>query len=550
MPNPAFVHRYLIDKARRLYSLPAVAMEVLELTNNPQVDAHALKECIEKDPSLTGKILRTVNSSLFGLSRRISDLNQALAMLGTKPLKLLVLGFNLPAGLFEGVEARTLGRYWRHTLTKAVAGREISEALLDTPGDDAFIAALLQDLGCLLLIQELGRPYVRLLERVSGGEKNLATVETEAMGFDHTTLSAELLSHWGLPENLVEAVAWETAHRRAKTPSAEPVLPRALRLAELFAQLLADERPDVFPRLLETARHYPDFSEIRIEALIEDLEERVAQLADVLSLDLPAGRDYRDLLVQAHAQLAAVADEAAGDLSHLQRHPTRQPADESLVSELRGLTKAISDGYRQPAVPNGPETAGSEARSGESRPAVARTATAEAMPVASASAGVATVGTESELLSRLATAVAACRQSRCPLSLLLVQLDRTDELILTRGVDGFQRLLRFLRTVCESIDHPTRTCTPSGEAGFALILPDCERSQAIQTGNQLIGQFRRLAPGSGDAERRAVSISVGLATVSLPPKNFPARDLFTAADRCLYGSAASGGNVLKSIEIY
>jgi len=133
---------------------------------------------------------------------------------------------------------------------------------------------------------------------------------------------------------------------------------------------------------------------------------------------------------------------------------------------------------------------------------------------------------------------------------LLVRLDRTDELMLTRGIEGFRRLLRFLRTVCESVDHSTLTCTPSGEAGFALILPDCERRQAIQTGNQLIGQFRRLAPGNGDAERRAVSISIGLATVSLPPKNFPAQDLFTAADRCLYGSAASGGNVVKSIEIY
>jgi len=547
MPNPAFVRKYLIEKARRLYTLPAVAMEVLELTNNPEVDTHALKACIEKDPSLTGKILRTVNSSLFGFSRRISDLGQGLAMLGIKPLKLLVLGFNLPPQLFEGVEARTLGWYWRHTLTKAVAGREISEALFDTPGDDAFIAGLLQDLGCLLLIQELGRPYVRLLERVAAGDKDLATVETEAMGFDHTTLSAELLSHWGLPENLVEAVAWDTVHRRSKTrPSAEPALPRTLRLAELFARLLADEQPGVLAELLETARQCPDFSETQLEALIENLQERVAQLADVLSLELPAGRDYRDLLVQAHAQLATVAAEAAGDLARPTQCRPRQPVDESLVSEIRGLTEAMSDVYEHPPAPDHQ----ADTAPGEVQPAAAPATPEAAAPGRVASTGVATMGTEPGLTDRLALAVATCRQSRCPLSLLLVRLDHTDELMLTRGMDGFQRLLRFLRTVCESVDHPTLTCTAMGEAGFALILPDCERRQAIQMGNQLIGRFRRLAPSTSNAKQQAVSISVGLATVSLPPRNFPAQDLLTAADRCLYGSAASGGNVVKSIEIY
>ena len=75
----------LVSRVHSLYSLPAVAAEVIQLTSNPKVDAHALKECIQTDSALTVKILRTVNSSLFGLSREVSDLKQALALLGTKP---------------------------------------------------------------------------------------------------------------------------------------------------------------------------------------------------------------------------------------------------------------------------------------------------------------------------------------------------------------------------------------------------------------------------------------------------------------------------------
>src|SRR3989304_1721549 len=99
----------IVERARQLYSLPAGAAQVIELTERPNVDVPALKECIENDPALCAKVLRVVNSSLFGLSRNVSDLGQALALLGTKPLKLLVLGFSLPEPLFAGVAADILG---------------------------------------------------------------------------------------------------------------------------------------------------------------------------------------------------------------------------------------------------------------------------------------------------------------------------------------------------------------------------------------------------------------------------------------------------------
>ena len=156
----------LVKRARRLYTLPAVAMQVVELTSQPTIDAQALKNCVENDPALTTKILRVVNSSLFGLSRQVTDLNQALALLGTRPLKLLVLGFSLPKELLLGLPAEVLGRYWRKTVIKAVAARELAESLWRYPSDEAFITGLLQDLGMLALIQDLGDPYLRFLERV------------------------------------------------------------------------------------------------------------------------------------------------------------------------------------------------------------------------------------------------------------------------------------------------------------------------------------------------------------------------------------------------
>ena len=520
--SAAFSLDNLLDRAGRLYSLPAVAMKVLELTRNPQVDTHALKSCIQNDPALTSKILRVVNSSLFGLSREVSDLNQALALLGTKPLKLLVLGFSLPPGLFGGVSAEALGRYWRRTLTKAVAARELSENVWRLPGDDAFIAGLLQDLGMLLLIQELGPAYAKLLEKVQACGGDLVAWEAEALGCDHTTLSARLLEHWGLPDALVEAVAWQSVEG-----SPRPLV-QIVHLAELLARLLVDGRCEALEELLRVGGRYRDLTAEQVENLVAALGEKVRQLADVLSLQMPGDTDYRDVLVQSQIQLSEVAADVAEELVQIRQDAASAPADVSLLEEIRQLSKSLQD------------------LTGPDRRAPSPTPPAPQEPAAGALAGESAAG----LAAALEPAVAGCRQARAPLSLLLVELNHADQLRDQRGDQALELLRRLLEALCRRLDHPGMTCVAHGPVGFALILPGCARGQAAQLGNQLIGAVRRLGHARTAGVQRAFSISVGAASVALPPKNFRAEDLVESASRCVYGSRTSGGSVMKSIEIY
>jgi HD-like signal output (HDOD) protein len=174
MSNHSSTLDRLVDRCGQLYSLPVVAMRVLKLTESPAVDVRALKECIENDPALTSKVLRVVNSSLFGLSREVTDLNQAIALLGINPLKLLVLGFSLPGELFVGLNGDILRRYWHRTLIKAVAAREISQTILGMPGDEAFLAGLLVDIGALVMLQEVGDTYAQFLDSAYARAANIA----------------------------------------------------------------------------------------------------------------------------------------------------------------------------------------------------------------------------------------------------------------------------------------------------------------------------------------------------------------------------------------
>ena len=307
MANSNLTLDRLVDRCGQLYSLPAVAMRVLELTESPAVDVRAIKECIENDPALTCKVLRVVNSSLFGLSREVTDLNQAIALLGINPLKLLVLGFSLPNELFVGINGDMLRRYWHHTLIKAVAAREISQTILGMPGDEAFIAGLLQDLGALVLLQELGENFARFFDAALARSTDIGETERATLEFDHATLSARLLARWKLPRALVTAVeAGQSRERIAALPPLERPTAQVLLLAELIASLLAENRTDLLSELLDRGREYLGLTHSQLSSLVAELAGKVDHLAEVLQLELPGGYDYQAILVEAHERTLGI----------------------------------------------------------------------------------------------------------------------------------------------------------------------------------------------------------------------------------------------------
>ena len=557
--NDAVLDRF-VDKAGRLYTLPAVAVEVLQLTDRPDVDVEQLRRAIENDPALTSRVLRVVNSSLFGLSREVSDLKQALALLGTKPLKLLVLGFSLPDNLFIGTAGDILRRYWRRTLTKAVAAREISETLWKLPGDEAFLAGLLQDVGMLVLLQEYGEPYVRLLDAAFAKARDVGALAAKAIGFDHAHLTARLLEKWGLPKNLVEAIgAGRPPETISELPPQARCLPQILHLAELLAGLLTENRTDLLPDLLEAAERYHALRRSELSGLVGTLQTKVEQLADVLNLELGNGTDYTAVMLKAHERLSDVAADVAGDLIR-----PRQPVDEvkeseSLLAEVQALQAAAKQAARSgsgvSSQPSGKDTtlraklwADGHAPHSQSASQPIGRKTEPVVPRAPASLPAGEI--DPAFLGEVTTAAASCRQARCSLSLLLVAVDRFEDVAMARGVQGVERVIEYLGAVCRTAAVPGAVCRRAGDSQFALLLPACDRQAAVAAGSDLLDKMRHFGAPLPGQVRPSVTVSIGIASARMPPKNFQPGDLIESAERCLHASRLSGGNALKSIEIY
>ncbi len=559
-------------KIGALYTLPAVAVEVLKLTGQPQVDVHQLQVCIEKDPALTGRILRVVNSSLFGLGRHVSSLQQALALLGTKPLKLLVLGFSLPSELFVGVAGDMLSRFWRRTLTKAVAARELAETIWKLPGDEPFLAGLLQNVGMLALIQELGAPYLELLDTALAKSSDIGAAETRALGFAHFELSSKMLERWGLPAPLVSAIGIgpHTETIDALDQLDRP-LPQILHLADNLSSLLTESRGDLLPILMRAAVRYCGLTHAQLLALVGQLEDKVQQFADVLSLQLPGGQNYSQILIAAHEQMSVVAADAANDLIRAYRfmqssadmEPTPQTTTQrtsGAAPKPSGESADASNGAAAPVSPPAVESAFPDAPltlreqlwtdAATSRAGVKTTPRAPVFASQQAkAAGPIADRLPQELVTLLTDVASVCRENREPACLLLI---RGQAKGLGRPVapfDSEQPVADAVRHVCHADGLSRGAWRAIDNNLVALVLPGAERQDAVRIGNELID----LLVGRGawhDSSTAKFQICIGLAATETPSKSLSIRDWVARAERCLTAVERTGSSGLKSIEIY
>ena len=201
----------LLDKiceSDRLPMLPDVAVKIIELSNDEDLYPDKVSSVIANDPMLTAKLLSIANSALFGFQRKISNLNEALAILGIELTMSMAVGFALIDMLDEKQKEPSEFNYeffWRKSVLSAVAAIEMKPELPDVKQGDIYIAALMQDVGIVALERIIGKKYVAMSNRALS-HIDLIELERRSFGMDHADVGAALIQKWGLPETLCRAV--------------------------------------------------------------------------------------------------------------------------------------------------------------------------------------------------------------------------------------------------------------------------------------------------------------------------------------------------------
>jgi diguanylate cyclase (GGDEF)-like protein len=292
-------------QADDLPTIPAVAIEVLRLCREDETTLEELARALSFDPALSARLLRFANSSLFNQGSEVGSLNRAALVLGMKSVQLMALSFSITASLpRSGESGFDYDRYWRRSVVRAVVARSLSGLAHTMTEDEAFLCGLLAELGEVVMARCLGEEHATIRTRAGKGAA-AARAEREALGYDHADVAATLLESWQFPTLVVQALGG--VHHPEELPTdVEPHLSSlvdVLLAASHLTDLLTGEEPRAALRgaeqcCLEAFEIEPE----TLHAFVMSLEPAVREASDLLSVQLPPGRRFEDVVVEARGE--------------------------------------------------------------------------------------------------------------------------------------------------------------------------------------------------------------------------------------------------------
>lgn len=219
---------HILGSITSLPSLPSLFYRLTELIENQETNSTQIAAVINEDIAMAAQILKLVNSAFFTLSRRIETIQEAVAYLGLDILRQLTLAQQIFAQCSEKERITfKLDELWQHSLCTATLAKAIAEhdSVSVTIGNSAYLAGLLHEIGKLILTRHLPEIYAAILLEVQEQGKSQVQVESERLGTNHAIIGGYLVSLWGLPHPITEAVSRHHAPSlSAETSKISPIL--------------------------------------------------------------------------------------------------------------------------------------------------------------------------------------------------------------------------------------------------------------------------------------------------------------------------------------
>jgi putative nucleotidyltransferase with HDIG domain len=203
--------QFIAAKTGDLPPIPATALKALQMMGNPDVSVRDLQQVISEDQALAAKILRIVNSAMYCLSRDVSTVSHAIALLGLETVRSIVMAASVQHLLQSGrIPTKDLGTKltWDHSWGAALCARFLARRTRYASPEEAFLSGLMHDIGKPVLLGNLQNRYTSIIADVYGGQLTFHEAEMQALGFSHAQVGALLAEKWNFPRQLSEAIGY------------------------------------------------------------------------------------------------------------------------------------------------------------------------------------------------------------------------------------------------------------------------------------------------------------------------------------------------------
>ena len=225
----------LLEEDVALVSLPHIFTEINRVISDPRSSAVHVADVISKDPNLTARLLRIVNSAFYGFPSKIDTISRAVTVLGSKELSTLALGTSV-LNIFNDIPADLVDMksFWEHSVACGAAARMIGSYKNIANTERLFVSGLLHDIGRIIIYKNFPSAGREMLLYAQQSECLLRSAEQEVLGFDHGQIGAMLMQKWKLPVILEQALGY---HHRP-TQSQHPLEAGLVHIADILINAL------------------------------------------------------------------------------------------------------------------------------------------------------------------------------------------------------------------------------------------------------------------------------------------------------------------------
>jgi diguanylate cyclase (GGDEF)-like protein len=477
---------------------PAAMARIVQVAADPECSIAQLAAIIRTDPVVSAQVLRSVNSSFYGLRTKVVALERAVNFMGVRALRNLVLCLAVRQFSPRTGAAFSLEQFWECSLRRAVAAKLLAKHAGLAQQEEFFTMGLCQDLGVLVLVG-MSEQVAESLQRVSTlpANERLAMERTAADG--HDEVGARLFGHWEFPEDLIVPVRFH--HDPESAPQSHRSEARILFGAELLADLLGLENKQL---ILREAVNYLEerlgLDGSILNAIVDEVGETVTKAASMLEIKVGHQPDYREIAEAASHGLLALNMSYEELATELEQSLRRQ---QKLADQLQQRNREL-----------------------------------QALALNDKLTGLLNRRAFDEALDR---EVSRSRRLNKAISLLLIDVDHfkriNDVCGHLAGDRVLQELARLLRRQVREVDVPARY----GGEEFAAILPHTGASGAF-TAAERIRKAVEAMRVEFEGQRLRTKVSIGIASVHEAGPSCTAVSLLRAADDALYEAKESGRN--------
>ncbi len=281
-----------LEACTSLPSPPQVALQIIQMVKNPEIEIDDVVHVLALDPALSVKILRLANSPLYGQKKKVANLQKAIMVIGLNGILSLALSFSLVKSLRQEKDAGLDHMiYWRRAMIAGSAGLALAQMCGRPDQEELFMASFIQDIGMLVLDQVQPSLYAHSdFEQLS--HQKVILHEREHFGADHAMVGSWMLHKWNFPEDLLGAIRYSDELEQAPPETKDRQFIQCVAFSGTFADLsISQNDDDTLFEISENIEHTLQLPSLAFVEIFKKIKQLVQESAPLFEINCQDGFD-------------------------------------------------------------------------------------------------------------------------------------------------------------------------------------------------------------------------------------------------------------------